>query len=180
MDIINKLRKYTIILAFISVGLIVWMAILDYNNLKLLYPDEELINTIIASLLAVTIAVGVYWLQQRDKYDSLKSSLISFLKTFKSNLESEKLDSKSMINLERESRNIFFRNLISHIIQSGLMNQHISILIEYQRKMDFYYAFLDVALDGWEEKDEELEKGLIEVQNNSLSEETVELIKYLE
>lgn len=177
MDIIKKLRNYTIVLSLISFSLIVWMAVLDYNNLKLLYPDEELINTIIASLLAITIAVGIYWKQQNDKYISLKSSLISVLTKFKSDLESEKLDSKSMIDLERKSRNIFFRTLISHIIQSGLINQHISILIEYQRRLDFYHAFLDVALDDWEEKDDKLQEDFIKVENNSLVEETYDLIK---
>lgn len=110
------------------------------------------LNTILATLYSLTVAVFIYWQQQNHKYESLKSSMVSYLDYLRRYFEYEKtplpllhgikLDSIGKINLP-----VFNRSIVMNMINSGFFNEHTSVLINLQNSLDFHYHIVDKYLE---------------------------------
>lgn len=160
MDIINKLRNYFIGLLIISVGLTAWVILMEANNLKLMYVDDSLINTFIASSYAVTIAVFIYWRQQKDKYETLKTSLKLYLIGLIDYYKSDK--SKSILNKKAEKDHIlsFNQNFINEIIVSGYFSDNTQELIKLQINYNVNFILYDNAINKYDYNSDEIKEAI--------------------
>lgn len=172
---LNYLYRLLIGLFILVIILITIISVLIYYN------EQDYIQLLISTLIvtgSLNVATFLYFLEQKNKRKNLKEALTKFLKKLHDDINSKEHKIKSLVDVERESKILFSRNLFSYAINSGYMNTVIFDLIEFQSKFDFYYSFIDMLLK--DNDDTSTETFILDSENESLTKEIDCLLKKIE
>lgn len=141
MNRVKYLKNWFLILLGISILTLPIIAYMIEYEPQFWKVTSSLLNTLIGAIYAVTFGIFIYWRQQKDKYEALKSSLINYLEYLISELpeetylEKQKSEDKTEIPINISSVN---KSIVNKMIESGYFNNALDNLIKLQAGVEFY------------------------------------------
>lgn len=135
-------------LLFILTVIVCVMTVLYLHYLPLISSFYTgFLNTILATLYSLWTAIFIYWQQQKQKFISLKSSMLSYLDYLQDYFENRKLPSPHFDEIEKENLPVFNRSFVTNLINSGFFSKDTATLIELQNSLDFHYYIIEKYLE---------------------------------